>query len=297
MTNVNVTYGVYDEKVNNLYDKEFALNESLKVIVATAIADLRLLNARYKYASDIERIISKFTTSDYRNFDTPYVNTRDTIVMNHTFADKTNVKYNMLLFKCRLLLSATIRLFHSNNRLVKYKNMKMPYYSFNYLNTAVNNEMAKSILRGYNFNFGVGVVNMGTIKVQEIERKYNEDGTPTDKSINWEESNLLKQALIADNIEVYNKETSPNGRKWFIYHTEPFVYYINWVISMYSHKMIKYFKFEPTAFINTKNRSSSDILDNYNIDVEDIINNPKLGFTTKLNTLLKKDPSYALTYR
>ena len=41
----------------------------------------------------------------------------------------------------------------------------------------------------------------------------------------------------------------------------------------------------------------TDLLDDYNVDVEDIINNPKLGFSTKLNMILKKDSTYAQTYK
>jgi len=231
------------------------------------------------------------------NDDNTFVRRDNAHILTCIALDNEHPKQKLLLFKVRLLITLSTRLYYSTQRLVKYKNMKMPYYSFNYLNTAINTEMAKSILRGYNFNFGIGSVNMGSIRVEEVERKFDEEGYPTDRSINWEESKILKQALIADGIEVYNKESKPNGRKWFVYHTEPYIYYINWFISMYSHKMIKFFKFEPTAFINTKNRANSDILDDYNIDVEDIINNPKLGFSTKLNNIIKKDPSYVLTYR
>jgi hypothetical protein len=297
MTNVNAIYASYDDKMTALYDKEFSLNTSLTTAVASTISDLRMLQHKYSFTTNIDTLITLIETTAKNNEDSIFVKRNNHNVKTILSSDIEHPKFKMLEFKTKLLFTLSVRLYHSTTRLTKYKNMKMPYYSFNYLNTALNVEMSKSILRGYAFNFGLEQVGMGQIKVQEIERKFDRDGYPTDKSINWDESNKFKQALIEEGIEVYNKETTPNGKKWFIYHTEPFIYYINWCISMYSHAAIKLFKFEPTAFINTPNRTSADVLDDYKVDVEDIINNSKLGFITKLNTLLKKDPSYALTYR
>jgi len=296
MTNVNAIYGQYDDKMTALYNKELVLTTSLESTVTATIADLYFLKEKYKLNTDIDNVVAYIEDSAKKNEETIFVKRSNHALKVLLMSDTSHAKYSTLEFKVKLLFTTSTRLHYSKERLNRYKNMKMPYYSFNYLNAAVNVEMTKSILRGYRFNFGLESISMGQIKVEEIERKFDADGYPTDRSINWDESNKCKQALLEQGIEVYSKD-KPTGKKWFIYHTEPYIYYINWCISVWSHKCIKLFKFEPTTFINTKTRTSADVLDDFNTDVEDIINNPKLGFATKLSILLKKDPSYALTYR
>jgi hypothetical protein len=296
MKNINVVFDTFDTKACALYDKELALNNKLIDIVAMTVADITILHKKYSFKTNLIQLISYIELTSDRNTDYLLDKNKESLVRSLIEADVDHPKYKMLAFKVRILIISNVRLFHNTNRLAYYKSLKMPYLSFNYLNTAINNEMSKSILRGYDFNLGIGEVKIGVIGIDKIERKFDETGLPTDRSIDWGESNKFKKTLIEQGIEPYNKETAPNGKHWFLYHTEPYIYYINWRISMYAHRLIKFFKFDPNSFINTKNRLISDVLDEYNTDSEDIINNSKLGFSNKLNILLKHDPSYALKF-
>jgi len=286
MKSINTIYEPYDNKVNKLYHREVELNDSLKANIESCISDLSMLEKK-GFNTNIISLINLIKSDKLPTLNHVY---------GYITADTKHNKYELLKFKSRILFISLQRLYKSNERLAIYTAMRMPYNSFNCLNTAINLEMSKSILRGYSFKLGLGVIRIGNIQVDRVERKFDSDGHPVDRSINWEESNKFKKALIDNGIKVYNKETEPTGRKWFIYHDEPIIHYINWQISVCVNKFIKFFKFEPTSFINTKNRVISDVLDE-DVDVEDIINNNKLGFSTKLNVILKHDPSYALKFQ
>jgi len=227
MKTLNTLYSPYSDKVNALYDKEFELNERLKATLTNTRAELRSLCARYNFLTPINTLFDTIKANTSEN------NTKK--AHDLTIEDIKHIKHPLLAFKLRLYITLVNRYETSNNRLLQYKLMKMPYSTFNNINSTVNSEIAKSILRGYNFKIGLGEIKIGNIAVEKIERKFDLAGHPLDRSVNWEESNTFKQALIEDGVEVYNKDTAPNGRRWFIYHDEPYIYYINWQVSMYSH--------------------------------------------------------------
>lgn len=286
MRSINIIYEPYRTKVNRLYLQERDLNDRLTTNVTSCIDDIRTLSTK-GFNTNTDKLIKLIQADKVSTL---------RFIYNYIADDTKNDKYELLKFKFRVLFVSYTRLICSNNRLSTYTAMRMPYNVFNCLNTHMNLELSKSILRGYSFKLGMGYVKLGDIRVVQIERKFDNEGHPVDRSINWDESKKFKQALIKEGIEVYNKETTPNGRKWFIYHDDPIIHYINWDIYVCINKFIKFFKFEPTMFVNTKNRVISDVLDQ-DVDIEDIINNTKLGFSTKLNVVLKHDPSYALKFR
>lgn len=288
MKNVNVVFEEYKEEYDKKYSQAIELNTKLNNVLSASLKDVQLLCKEYTFKSNVSSILEAL-----KNKDKTFTFKKLTVLLKD---DVTNPGYSFLLFKLQIIFRIYTRLYHSNMAIEVLKYSRMPYITFNHFNTNLNLEMSKSILRGYSFPIGLRKVNIGSIHIQRITRKFDETGTPKDKSVNWEESKKFKQALIDKGIAVYNKDTCPDGKKWFIYHTDEYVYYINWKVSIYIHKFIKFFKFKPTIFINTKNRLSSDILDDFNTDVESIINNPKLGFANKLQLILKHDPSYGLKY-
>lgn len=281
MKTINSIYGRYSDIIQNNIKVEYKLITTLDIILNDINKELCDINAITPFNSDIKKIIDK-TKTKANNTNLKYIISLLNKDINHP-------KYKILVHKFRLLFICYNRWINAKKRYEVYKQMNIPYNSFNILNTTINTEMSKSILRGYSFNLGIG-----SIKVQRIERHFDDNGQPKDRSINWEESNKFKQTLLDAGIELYDKNTNPNGRKWLLYHTEPYVYYINWFVSVNVHKFIKFFKFEPSTYINTKSRIMNDSTEN--VDVEDILNNPKLGFRNKLSAILTVNPAHALKY-
>jgi hypothetical protein len=174
------------------------------------------------------------------------------------------------------------------------KNIKasyVPYTVFKTICHLYNTHLVSSVLKGVEFPLG----RLGSLSIIRKPRLFvmdEKDGVPT-KNINWHLSLKRKEELIAQGITPYNKETNPDGVKWFVYHDEPFTYWFRWIPSRIRHR--KLIKFMPTNFINTPDRDHKSILESAK-SVDDIINSDKLGNMNKLQTLVKFAPGFTNVY-
>lgn len=282
MKTANPHFSFFNDKYTNLKLVESKHLEKLLIIYDNYLNDLSSLATTYKFNTDIPLLIKAIK------------NNNSDVNLTRIGGDNKHSKFKILQFKVKSLLTLNKRIIASKARIELYSNCIMTYNTFHALNSTVNYELSKSILRGYKFNIAIGT-GVGSIVVERKTRKFLEDGTTKDKSINWVESNRFKKTLELNNIPVYNKLTNPTGRKWFIYHTAENVYYINWTCNLTQHHNFKFYTFKPTWFVNTKVRLKDEILDKVG-DVEQIINNSKLGLINKLNYILTFNSNYAIRY-
>lgn len=70
---------------------------------------------------------------------------------------------------------------------------------------------------------------------------------PKRKYINWNESNKLKKLYIEQGITPYNKDTAPEGRKWFIYHDQELIPLFYWKNSLCTYKNSSLYGFKPSG--------------------------------------------------
>ena len=106
-------------------------------------------------------------------------------------------------------------------RLRSKKKINPPREDFLKCTAEFNKRIAQKILEGYKFRIpSVG----GQLEIKVRERK-KKSKRFTD--INWDESLKYKQELIDKGEVPYNKETAPDGVKWFVYHEGPYCLW-NW---------------------------------------------------------------------
>lgn len=120
-----------------------------------------------------------------------------------------------------------------NNLLPKNIEYKDFYYIVRDFNKSVSN---KIINDHYKFAFGLGL-----IEVLRTNRK--------GKSIDWHTSKQLKQALIDSGKTPFNKETAPEGEKWFVYFEGKDYFKWHWFKDKGCDfvKNVKYYVFKPMA--------------------------------------------------
>lgn len=158
-------------------------------------------------------------------------------------------------------------------------------YNFNY-------NMIKEVLMGARFRLGHKV---GSITVIEKERTTYLEGTTITKNINWNESFLNKQRLIAEGKTPYAKVTAPHGVKWFVYHDEPYTYWYKWTSSIFNKLMIG-LVFKPLAYV-TVNKKERAIIEKKVTCVKDILDLGVFGPIEKLQLIKRKFPNHLLIFR
>lgn len=217
--------------------------------------------------------------------------------LNSTVADNFSiVGHSDEVAKVRAYLKNRFRIYARYNRLQhmlsEIKASYIPFTTFSLILKTYNDRIIHSVLKGNTFPMG----QLGSLSVTRKPRLFHLDesvGVIT-KNINWHESNKKRQELIDQGITPYDKNTAPDGVKWFIYHDEPYTYWYKWIRSKWIRNK-KVIKFTPTNFINTPDRDHQTIIANAKT-IDDIIKTDKLGNMNKLQTLVKYSPSIASTY-
>lgn len=92
------------------------------------------------------------------------------------------------------------------------------------------------IYEGEVFDLGF---NMSTISIKRIKRNFNKP------AINWQESLKYKQELLEKGEKLYDPETG-EGKKWFIYFTDPWYVRFFWNKKYVRVKNKSAYRFEPT---------------------------------------------------
>jgi hypothetical protein len=125
------------------------------------------------------------------------------------------------------------------------------------------NEMAMNeiILKGGKLNLGA---NLSTLSIGRIKRNYH------NQQVNWAESNKLKEQLLEEGKQLYDKETG-KGEKWIVYFTN------DWYCRFYWNKgNCKIPNKSVYRFVATRG---------------------KMGNKTKLKNLLRSDDLSYLSFR
>lgn len=109
------------------------------------------------------------------------------------------------------------------------------YKEFSEVSRDFNKEISSRIVNNaYKFNFGLGLI--------ELKRSLRRG-----KSINWDASKKLRQAIIDRGEIPFNKETAPEGAKWLIYFEGKDYYKWKWfknhIVNL--RKNVKYYIFRP----------------------------------------------------
>jgi len=172
--------------------------------------------------------------------------------------------------------------------------LNIPYNLFQVIISRYNEAMVSLILKGSIYPMGNHLGNMLITRKERVTYIDPSRGTVT-RNINWHESKKYREYLISQGIIPYDKETAPDGEKWFVYHNEPYTFWFTWHPSPYmANKRIA--KFTPTNFINTETRSHEELVaSTYSVD--EIINNPYLGNRDKLQVIVKTHPSFGQNYK
>lgn len=160
------------------------------------------------------------------------------------------------------------------------------YEVFKLILSTFNFEISKFILEGY--QFALPGTMKGKLFIREIDNNVN-------TRVDWENSLKLKEHLLKEGKELYDKETNPKGIKWLVYHIQEFNYWWTW-IRPDTFSNYKYFSFKPSNGCNTKERKQSLFLKTCT-KKEDILNTTHLGNKDKLFALLKFDSSQFMKYR
>lgn len=109
---------------------------------------------------------------------------------------------------------------------------------YKYVIKTFNKRIVEKILEGYKFNLGA---NLGFIAIKRLKRNHNR------LSINWGASKKLKKEIIERGGIPYNKETAPDGEKWFVYYTDDYKHLWFWKRSWCTVKNKSFYAFRPTT--------------------------------------------------
>ena len=147
------------------------------------------------------------------------------------------LRYIKLLLNIIFKAKSENKLYEKNIDKLKLKIINYTQYKFIVSNF---NEMVsdKIITDGYVLKLDY---HLGEIRI--IKKKRAENKLP----INWNASNKVKEAIIANGDIPYNKVTAPEGKEWLVYFTEPYGYY--WYWSKYDCNITNRdsYSFKPTA--------------------------------------------------
>ena len=173
------------------------------------------------------------------------------------------------------------------------------------LKTAIwDNQQGKLFLRGF-FNGIIHAIACGyeyrikglcTFKVIGKPVNYENMSFRTlMRKINWKETKLAKQEIIDSGKIPYNKQSNPDGEKYFKYYTDAYYFWLIITNKSTKIKNIRNFFFRPYKYNNYKNRTTDGVLEDFKT-VEEICLSDKLGTINKLFLARKLDPLIEMNY-
>jgi hypothetical protein len=150
----------------------------------------------------------------------------------------------------------------------------------------MNAEIAKMVLEGEVVNYG----RVGNFMIAELPNNLGLTGTT--KRVDWGNTNSLKKHYLNSEVDVYNKELSPDGKKYFQYHANEVDYWWIWMGKGIKHRM--FFKFMPNNYYH-RFHSKFEQIKRYKS--KDEIYKDNIGNAEKMRFLIRFDPLHYLNYR
>lgn len=167
----------------------------------------------------------------------------------------------------------------------------MPYEAYARMLDIANDTIAKTVLQGdiYTFNGSIG-----KLYIKEVPRTFLFNGKPIVQPVDWGKSNALKQEFIEEGIVPFDSKKAPNGKKWFVRHTNETNYWFWWEGGPIANR--KYFRFYPSKFCNYTLSFYKKFIDKCN-NIDDILECSRLGNLNKMHALLKFDKTFFINYK
>ena len=157
---------------------------------------------------------------------------------------------------------------------------------------AYNYNMVKEMIMGAKMRLGK---EMGTISIFKKKRTfYIDEETTVTRNIDWGESIKNKQTLIDAGITPYDKNTAPDGVKWFIYHNEDYTYWFKWYNNRFN-KFLTGSTFVPLAYV-TIDKETRHALEGSFKSVKEVLDCGVFGPIEKLQVIKRKFPNHMLMY-
>lgn len=173
----------------------------------------------------------------------------------------------------------------------RLNNCIMPYKAYVRLLDISNDNIARTILQGdiYTFNGSIG-----KLYIKEVPRTFTFKGTPITQPVDWGKTNAYKKELLAQGVTLYNAENAPNGKKWFVRHTNEINYWFWWEGGPIANRSL--FRFYPSKFCNFSHKFYLRFLANCK-NIDDILECHLLGNLNKMHILLNFDNTHYINYK
>lgn len=184
----------------------------------------------------------------------------------------SNIKFRFMPARSKKVSSKHIKIWAINyikakrevKKLTKIiKDLEAKMFDYNLFRFIVGefNEMLIDLIikEGYTFKLGN---NCGELRIRKKKR------SKTKPPIDWKASNQLKADIIAAGKTPYNKETAPDGVKWFLYHEGEYGYYWYWAKYKCNHKHRTLYSFNPVKGDNSIIRKLNQYIEVFPAAVE-----------------------------
>ena len=193
------------EELEVLKNDYNSFNNSRKYLLTNLDKYIELFGTRCNITLDNMKILANPNTIIKINYD-----------ISPILAAKLNINKQTIdkVLEPLVLVNQQIKLI--KNRITQIEKNNISFEEYEFIIKKFNTKLTEKIIQGYIFKTCFGV------QLQIIKRKRLK------ANIDWNESNKIKKQLLLENKEVYNKETNPNGVKWFSFHTSDYVYYWYW---------------------------------------------------------------------
>jgi hypothetical protein len=162
----------------------------------------------------------------------------------------------------------------------------MPYEVYLKMIGYTNSEIAKYILKGGYYRFGIA----GQLYIREKARTFTFKGKPTKLPVDWGNSNKIKAKVIEEGKTPFNTANAPDGVKWHTYHNSDYAYWFWWEAGAIVNR--GFFKFIPSKFVRRGHKKNIPF-----ISEQQIYNTTEVGILNKMLELMKINPIHYLNYR
>jgi len=150
----------------------------------------------------------------------------------------TDLQETMQLY---ININKTVRELKNKLESVQRLMSALTYPAFCFIVKEANPLIVDEIIKGKEFHMGY---NLASIMVIHKKRCITKRAR---SAIDWGKSNKLKAQLIAEGKTPFNKETAPDGEKWFIYQEGSHGNYFRWVKKNVKIENSPIYKFKPVT--------------------------------------------------
>jgi hypothetical protein len=221
---------------------------------------------------------------------------------------KDTLKENILDYYNIFIKNTNLKI-ETERLLSVYNVMNLPYNVYHEILKYLNIEVTRQILTGgsYYFSGKVGYLHIilrtrraDTLQIDCKASLDNLKALAKEKDINLYNKFVNKEIFKKDFIKqmkpyAYNKE-HPERDKWITYYTDTVYPHIQWSKYTSNVKTKNFFKFVPSNYINTPNRSQIEFSDNAKT-ADEIIESISLGLRDKLFIYMRFNTTASLNYK